>query len=185
MTIKCRWRILFYQFLYITIGAVVLGYLLRDIDLSEILSIPNISDILGPHANIFIFGIFGLVLGIFVLKEGWTHRIVLQTDRLKINSRLGELTIFYSNIKKIQKQPSFGVAFEFTYPEAILQSHVGKAKNRKIIQKTMKLYQRHKKGDFIISSKYIDIGDDRFVEEINRRVESRPRNESEYILQLS
>jgi hypothetical protein len=136
----------------------------------DLLPMGRLSDLVGFPVTLLFFGLVGLAVAVVIVKDDWGHRIVLESDRLRIGDSLGTTYVRYDEIAEVKAIPFYGAGIKLKPEARWLATFEGSQAARRKKENLSAIAQRFHDCEVAFPSKCLDVDVDRFVEELRERV---------------
>jgi hypothetical protein len=134
------------------------------------LPMSRLTDLVGlPGAFVF-FAFVGLVIAVVIVKDNWGHRIAFESEHLRIEDSLGAVCIRYDEIAEVRAIPFYGAGIKLKQEARWLATFKGTPAARQKKQSLSAATLRSYRCEIAFPSKCLDVGVDRFVEELRQRL---------------
>ena len=153
----------------IIFGSFILGWSLQSCDTLQTSPIGQLGTTMNLPLITLVIAAIGIVIAGTLLKDSWSHKIILYKNNLAIKNELGRFEIKYSDIEEVKYIPAFGVGIAMKDPEhwftQIDASSCDVNKLRTISEVTNSAYG----CDITILNKNLSVGSDAFIELLSKK----------------
>jgi hypothetical protein len=167
MVVRSKRGTLLVQSALVFAAAIVIGWVVEEF---ELLGMTRLSGRAGVPVAWLFFAVVGLVVAVTVARDYWRHRITFEDDRLRIDDAQGTTWVRYDEIAQVRRLRAYGAGLRLA-PDArwlaTFQGHASElAKKKRLSTIGLGAYG----CEVTLPAKALDVGVDRFVEELRARV---------------
>jgi hypothetical protein len=159
--------VLILQAAVLAAGAWLAGWAVETWDL---LPMTRLSDRAGLPVALLFFGIMGTVVAFVVVKDYWGHRIAFEADGLRIDDSLGTTRVPYDEVAEVKPIPMYGAGIRLKPGNRWLATFEGRPSDRRKKEKLSAIALGAYGCEITLPGRSMDIGVDRFVEALRRRL---------------
>ena len=131
----------------------------------------RLSDRWGLPVAMSFFAGAGLVIAVTTVKDSWNHRITFDRDHLRVEDALGTTRVRYDEMAEAKSIPLYGVGIKLKPDSHWLASFEGSPAAREKMAKLSAITQRAYGCEMGFEGKLLDVGVDRFLEELRSRLQ--------------
>jgi hypothetical protein len=167
MVVRSKRGSLLVQSALLFAAAIAIGWLVEKF---ELLGMTRLSDRAGVPVGWLFFAVVGLVVAVTVARDYWQHRIAFEDDRLRIDDAQGTTWVRYDQIAEVMRLRAYGVGLRLAPDARWLATFQGGASGLAKKQKISALGIGSYGCEVTLPTKALDIGADRFIEELKARI---------------
>ncbi len=167
MVVRSKRGTLLVQSALLFAAAVVIGWVVEEFKLIGMTRLSGRAAV--PVAWLF-FAVLGLVVAVTLAWDHWRHRITFEDDRFRIDDAQGTTWVRYDEIAEVRRLRGYGVGLRLTPDARWLSTFQGRASGRAKKERISALGIGTYGCEVTVPTKALDIGVDRFVEELRARI---------------
>ena len=167
MVVRSKRGVLLLQAVLLFALAAMVGW---AVETWHLLPMSRLSDRWGFPVALSFFAVVGLVIAVILAKDDWNHRVTFERDHLRIEDALGTTRVGYDDIAEAKIIRMHGVGIKLKPGSHWLASFEGSQAAREKKAKLSAIIQRAYGCELSFSGKILDVGVDRFIEELRSRL---------------
>ena len=135
-----------------------------------LLPMNRVSNDVGLPVVLILFAFFGFLIAITTVKDHWGHQITFEKECLRIRDSLGTSCVQYNEVEEVKPLAYYGAGIKLKLGSPWLAAFEGSPPARQKMERISRNVQRVYDCDLALPWETLDIGVDRFVDELRQRL---------------